>query len=86
MRKGLIRYLYVIIDLSRSMSTKDWKPHRCAAAIEVLQDFVRNYFDQNPISQLGLIAMNGIHSEKMSDLTGNPKTHIEVNEQFPNFF
>lgn len=36
-RKGLIRYLYVVIDLSRSMSSKDWKPTRCAVILEALR-------------------------------------------------
>lgn len=76
-RKGLIRYLYVILDLSRGMSAKDWKPHRCAVAIETLQDFVKEYLDQNPISQIGILGMKGHESVKLSDLSGNPKVHLE---------
>ncbi|KAG6592707.1 General transcription factor IIH subunit 2 [Phytophthora cinnamomi] len=76
-RKGLIRYTYVVMDLSRGMATKDWKPHRLACASGVLQQFVKDYFDQNPISQLGVIGIKGMTAEKLSDLSGNPKTHME---------
>lgn len=76
-RKGLIRYVYVVLDLSRGMTTKDWKPHRLACASDVLQQFVKDYFDQNPISQLGVIGIKGMKAEKLSELSGNPKTHIE---------
>lgn len=76
-RKGLIRYVYIIVDLSRGMTNKDWKPHRLACVSDVLQHFVRDYFDQNPISQLGLIGIKGMKSERLSDLSGNPKNHIE---------
>ncbi|RLN65467.1 hypothetical protein BBJ29_001144 [Phytophthora kernoviae] len=76
-RKGLIRYVYVVMDLSRGMTTKDWKPHRLACASNVVQQFVKDYFDQNPISQLGVIGIKGMTAEKISDLSGNPKTHIE---------
>ncbi|OWY90854.1 hypothetical protein PHMEG_00040825, partial [Phytophthora megakarya] len=76
-RKGLIRYTYVVMDLSRGMATKDWKPHRLACVSDVLQQFVKDYFDQNPISQLGVIGIKGMTAEKLSDLSGNPKTHME---------
>lgn len=59
------------------MTQKDWKPHRLFAASEVLQQFVKDYFDQNPISQLGVIGIKGMKSEKLSELSGNPKNHIE---------
>ncbi|GMF28344.1 unnamed protein product [Phytophthora fragariaefolia] len=76
-RKGLIRYTYVVMDLSRGMANKDWKPHRLACTSDVLQHFVKDYFDQNPISQLGVIGIKGMTAEKLSDLSGNPKTHME---------
>lgn len=76
-RKGLIRYTYVVMDLSRGMAIKDWKPHRLACTSDVVQQFVRDYFDQNPISQLGVIGIKGMTAEKLSELSGNPKTHIE---------
>ncbi|GMF10842.1 unnamed protein product [Phytophthora lilii] len=65
------------MDLSRGMAAKDWKPHRLACAGDVLQQFVKDYFDQNPISQLGVIGIKGMTAEKLSDLSGNPKTHME---------
>ncbi|KDO25300.1 hypothetical protein SPRG_09130 [Saprolegnia parasitica CBS 223.65] len=77
-RKGLIRYVYVIIDLSKGMSQKDWKPHRCAVVTEEVQRFVADYFDQNPISQLGLIGIKSSVAEKLSDLSGNPGHHIDI--------
>lgn len=77
MRKGLIRYVYVVMDLSRGMGNKDWKPHRLGCVSDVLQQFVKDYFDQNPISQLGVIGIKGMKSEKLSELSGNPKAHME---------
>lgn len=76
-RKGLIRYVYVVVDLSRGMGAKDWKPHRLGCVSDALQQFVRDYFDQNPISQLGVIGVKGMKSEKLSELSGNPKSHME---------
>ncbi|RQM26225.1 hypothetical protein B5M09_009815 [Aphanomyces astaci] len=75
---GLIRYVYVVVDLSKGMSQKDWKPHRCAVVTEEVQRFVADYFDQNPISQLGLIGIKSAIAVKLSDLSGNPTHHIEI--------
>ena len=77
-RKGLIRYLIVIMDLSKGMAEKDWKPHRCANVSENLQGFVKEFLDQSPISQLGIIGIRGSHSERISDTSGNANKHIEV--------
>ena len=38
----------------------------------VLQQFVRTFFDENPLSQLGvLVARNGV-AERLSDLSSSP--------------
>jgi transcription initiation factor TFIIH subunit 2 len=42
-----------------------------------LEKFVYSYFDQNPISQLGLILTRNKTAEKICDLVGNPKKFIE---------
>uniref|UniRef100_A0A8C9F4B9 VWFA domain-containing protein n=1 Tax=Pavo cristatus TaxID=9049 RepID=A0A8C9F4B9_PAVCR len=42
----------------------------------LLEYFVEEYFDQNPISQMGLIVTKSKRAEKMTELSGNPKKHI----------
>ena len=54
-RRGMIRYFYVIIDMSSAMNQTDFKPHRLSVTLAFLQDFVQLYFDQNPLSQIGFI-------------------------------
>ena len=54
-RRGMIRYLYVIIDMSSAMNQTDLKPHRLSVTLSFLQDFVQLYFDQNPLSSVGFI-------------------------------
>lgn len=54
-KRGMIRYVYLAIDLSKSMSEGDLRPSRLAVTLRVVQDFVSAYFDQNPLSQLGIL-------------------------------
>mmetsp|Transcript_28008 Transcript_28008/g.61303 ORF Transcript_28008/g.61303 Transcript_28008/m.61303 type:complete len:414 (-) Transcript_28008:554-1795(-) len=75
-RRGMIRYLYVVLDLSRATLMTDFWPSRLAALNTLTQGFIREFFDQNPLSQLGLIvARNGI-AERITELSGHPEAHI----------
>jgi transcription initiation factor TFIIH subunit 2 len=71
-RLGMMRHMFVIVDSSQVMSDKDLKPNRLTCALKVLEDFVREFFDQNPISQLGVISTKDGKAEKVLDLNGNP--------------
>ncbi|KAF4804316.1 General transcription factor IIH subunit 2 [Turdus rufiventris] len=42
----------------------------------LLEYFVEEYFDQNPISQIGLIVTKSKRAEKMTELSGNSKKHV----------
>lgn len=56
-RKGMIRYLLLVVDLSRAASSQDMRPNRLSVMLAVARTFVRDFFDQNPLSQLGIIVM-----------------------------
>ncbi|KAF4113379.1 general transcription factor IIH subunit 2 isoform X2 [Onychostoma macrolepis] len=75
-RLGMMRHLFVIIDSSRSMEDQDLKPNRLTSTLKLMEYFVEEYFDQNPISQVGIITTKNKRAEKLTDLAGNPKKHI----------
>lgn len=71
--KRMIRYCYLILDLSDAMSiNSDFKPTRKFAMLEVVCSFIQSFFDQNPISQLGIIVTHNKIAEKLTELSGNP--------------
>lgn len=75
-RLGMMRHLFVIIDSSRSMEDQDLKPNRLTSTLKLMEHFVEEYFDQNPISQIGIITTKNKRAEKLTDLAGNPKKHM----------
>ncbi|XP_023243167.1 general transcription factor IIH subunit 2-like [Centruroides sculpturatus] len=77
-RLGMMRHLYIVIDMSENMSEQDLKPTRQLCTLKILEGFVEEYFDQNPISQLGFIITKNKRADKISELSGNPKQHINV--------
>lgn len=60
------------------MNEKDLRPTRYLLTILYTVAFIREYFEQNPISQLGIIAMRNGVAEPISDMSGNPTEHIKA--------
>ncbi|KAL7321186.1 hypothetical protein PS15m_000984 [Mucor circinelloides] len=77
-QRGIIRHLFLVIDLSEAMNEKDLRPSRVELTLTYAQQFVIEYFDQNPISQLGIIVTRDGIAEKLTELSGNPTDHIKA--------
>lgn len=76
-RLSMMRHMFIVVDGSLCMNEKDLKPTRYLSVIKLLEKFAHSYFDQNPISQLGLILTRNKIAEKVCDLVGNPRKFIE---------
>ncbi|XP_049618359.1 general transcription factor IIH subunit 2 isoform X3 [Syngnathus scovelli] len=72
-RLGMMRHLFLVIDCSRSMEDQDLKPNRLTATLKLMEAFIEEYFDQNPISQVGIIFTKNKRAEKLTDLSGFPQ-------------
>lgn len=58
------------------MTEKDLRPTRYLLTIRYCQDFITEFFEQNPISQIGIIGMRDGLATRVSDMSGNPSDHI----------
>ncbi|XP_046966257.1 general transcription factor IIH subunit 2 [Vanessa cardui] len=77
-RLGMMRHLLVAIDCSEAMNSQDLKPTRFLCTLKLLENFVEEFFDQNPLSQLGIIALKNKRAEKITELSGNVRKHIKA--------
>ena len=77
-QRGILRHLYVILDMSKPMAGKDFKPSYLELSISYLKQFIAEFYDQNPISLLGFIGTKDGVAQKLSELSGNPLEHIEM--------
>ncbi|RAL44086.1 hypothetical protein DM860_015007 [Cuscuta australis] len=77
-QKGLIRYLYIVIDFSRAATEMDFKPSRMVVVAKQVEAFIREFFDQNPLSQIGLIMLKDGVAHCLTDLGGSPEAHIKA--------
>jgi len=77
-RLGMMRHTFVVIDMSKSMNDQDLKPTRFKCSLKLLQKFIDEYFDQNPISQIGFIIMRNKRAERICELSGNSRQHLTI--------
>lgn len=63
------------------MNEKDLRPTRHLLTINYTITFVREFFEQNPISQLGILGMREGLAIRVSDMSGNPNDHIAALKQ-----
>ncbi|KAH6891229.1 Ssl1-like-domain-containing protein [Thelonectria olida] len=77
LQRGIIRHLVLVLDMSFAMAEKDLLPTRYRLTLSYAAAFVREFFEQNPISQLGIIGMRDGVAVRISDVGGNPAEHIE---------
>lgn len=64
--------LQILLDMSRAASMTDMRPNRGAMMIQILQAFVREFFDQNPLSHLSIMLLRNGRAERLTELSGSP--------------
>eukprot|EP00999_Lentomonas_sp_LEN2_P001132 NODE_213_length_1893_cov_43.177237_g189_i0.p2 GENE.NODE_213_length_1893_cov_43.177237_g189_i0~~NODE_213_length_1893_cov_43.177237_g189_i0.p2 ORF type:complete len:173 (-),score=20.62 NODE_213_length_1893_cov_43.177237_g189_i0:1043-1561(-) len=75
LKRSIIRHLVVVLDMSQSMDAKDLQPSRLAVTLKLLDRFITEFSDQNPISQMSIVATNDATAFSITDLGGNPSVH-----------
>ncbi|KJZ80277.1 hypothetical protein HIM_00127 [Hirsutella minnesotensis 3608] len=77
LQRGIIRHMVLVLDMSFAMADKDMLPTRYRLTLSYAAAFVNEFFEQNPISQLGIFGMRDGVAVRISDLGGNPAEHLE---------
>lgn len=77
-QRGIIRTMILVLDCSEAMLEKDLRPNRHAMTVQYAIDFIHEFFDQNPISQIGIICMRNDLAQLVSQVSGNPQDHIDA--------
>ncbi|ORX39429.1 Ssl1-like-domain-containing protein [Kockovaella imperatae] len=72
-RRSIIRHMFIILDLSESMRDKDFRPTRWEVTLQYLRGYIGEWFDQNPLGQIGIVLMRDRLSETLIPMGGNPQ-------------
>ena len=80
-KRGMIRQFVLVIDCSKSMTEQDLRPNRLDATLTLVKSFIREFFDQNPLSLMLILAMRDGLCERWSTWLGNPNDLSKVVDQ-----
>eukprot|EP00922_Rhytidocystis_sp_ex-Travisia-forbesii_P042512 GHVS01063463.1.p1 GENE.GHVS01063463.1~~GHVS01063463.1.p1 ORF type:complete len:345 (+),score=44.38 GHVS01063463.1:240-1274(+) len=75
-RRGMIRNLVILLDMSSSMRELDFRPDRLNCALDLVEDFIREFFQQNPIGQMASLAMIDSDALLVQPLSASPEEQI----------
>lgn len=75
-QRGLLRHVLLVLDCSSASEVTDLRPSRADAMAAAVTTFIRGFFEQNPISSLGLLRVRRGVADKLTDLGGNPAKHV----------
>ncbi|WIA12536.1 hypothetical protein OEZ85_006197 [Tetradesmus obliquus] len=81
-RKGMIRYVLLVLDLSRAAAASDMRPSRLAVMAGAARAFIRRFFDLNPLGQLGLAVLRGGVALRLTELSGSPEAQVAQLAQY----
>lgn len=69
-RRTIIRHLVLVLDLSSAMMDRDMRPTRFDLMLQYAREFVTEWFDQNPLGQIGVVGMRGGFGERIGEMSG----------------
>ncbi|KAG6378179.1 Ssl1-domain-containing protein [Boletus reticuloceps] len=72
-RRTIIRHLVLLLDLSAAMMDRDMRPTRFDLSLQYAREFVVEWFDQNPLGQIGVVGMRSGIGERIGEMSGNPQ-------------
>ncbi|KAI0738405.1 TFIIH basal transcription factor complex subunit SSL1 [Daedaleopsis nitida] len=77
-RRTIIRHLVLVLDLSSAMTDRDMRPTRFDLMLQYAREFVTEWFDQNPLGQIGVVGMRGGLGERVGEMSGNPQDVLKA--------
>lgn len=69
-RRTIIRHLILLLDLSAAMMDRDMRPNRFDLSLQYAREFVVEWFDQNPLGQIGVVGMRSGIGERIGEMSG----------------
>lgn len=77
-RRGVIRFCVIVIDMSEPLRMNDYKPSRAELIIDSVTTFISEFLDQNPISQICIVITRESDAAKLCSFTNNIKVCTEA--------
>lgn len=71
-------FSFCLFHHGQAATEMDFRPSRMAVVAKHVDAFVREFFDQNPLSQIGLVTIKDGFANCLTDLGGSPESHVKA--------
>lgn len=78
LQRGILRHVVLVLDLSEAVLEADLRPSRFELLRQYTRQFVTEFYDQNPIGQLALLATRSGVAERLVPMGANPTEFLQV--------
>lgn len=68
-RKGVIRHLHVVVDVSEAIDKSDFLPTFRTNITKILEGFIPSFYNENPLSVLSFLSVRDVCARYCSDLS-----------------
>jgi transcription initiation factor TFIIH subunit 2 len=76
LRRGIMRHMVILIDWSIAAASTEVSPNRGVWTIQnAIKPLVKEFFDQNPLGQVAILALRDGLAERVSDISPNLVEH-----------
>ena len=72
-KRRMLRSVLVVVDASKASAANDIKPTRLIACTNALIQFSKAFFDENPLSSMGVLCTRRGRVERLCEFTKSPK-------------
>ena len=60
------------------MTDRDMRPTRFDLMLQYAREFITEWFDQNPLGQIGVVGMRGGLGERIGEMSGTPSSLVPL--------
>lgn len=70
--------LHSVVYPLQAAAEMDFRPSRMVVVAKHVEAFIREFFDQNPLSHIGLVTLKDGVAHCLTELGGSPDSHIRA--------
>lgn len=70
-RRGVIRFLYIVVDMTSATADTDYKPRRFEFLVNAVGRFAQRFLQENPLAEIGVAALRDGICEEVVPMSTN---------------
>lgn len=77
-KRGVIRYVVLVLDMSVSSAQSDLRPSRGHVLSTAAAEWIRLFFSENPLSLMSVVVLRASVALRLTELSSSSSAHAEA--------